>query len=95
VTIVGRPGVEGYFVSVSDNGRGVALEDQAFIFERFTKGRDAAKRELPGSGLGLAIARHIVGHHGGKIWLRSPPGEGATFCVFLPNRTTREDVSFG
>jgi signal transduction histidine kinase len=90
VSVVGRPGMEGYFASVSDNGRGVALEDQVLIFERFAKGRDAAKRELPGSGLGLAIARHIVGHHGGKIWLRSPSGEGATFCIFLPNRRPRE-----
>jgi signal transduction histidine kinase len=95
VTVVGRSGIGGCFASGSDIGRGVALENQALIFERFAKGRDAAKRDLPGSGLGLAIARHIVGHPGGKIWLQSPPGEGATFCIFLPNRRSRETETVG
>jgi two-component system, OmpR family, phosphate regulon sensor histidine kinase PhoR len=69
-------------VCVADNGPGIIKEDQARIFERFYK-QDRA-RSRGGTGLGLAIARHIVEGHGGKIWVDSMPGDGATFCFTLP-----------
>ncbi len=69
-------------ICVSDNGPGIAKDDQARIFERFYK-QDRA-RSRGGTGLGLAIARHIVEGHGGRIWVESEPGEGATFCFTLP-----------
>lgn len=69
-------------ICVSDNGPGISREDQGRIFERFYK-QDRA-RSKGGTGLGLAIARHIVEGHGGKIWVESEPGQGATFCFTLP-----------
>ena len=69
-------------VCVADNGPGIPRDDQSRIFERFYK-QDRA-RSRGGTGLGLAIARHIVEGHGGKIWVESVPGEGATFCFTLP-----------
>ncbi len=84
VRVVGRDDDGGYLVEVSDNGEGVGPQDQQIIFEKFAKARDRNTGRPSGSGLGLTISRHIVEHHGGRIWVRSPPGEGATFCVFLP-----------
>jgi two-component system, OmpR family, phosphate regulon sensor histidine kinase PhoR len=69
-------------VCVADNGAGIPKEDQTRIFERFYK-QDRA-RSKGGTGLGLAIARHIVEGHGGRIWVESVRGEGATFCFTLP-----------
>jgi two-component system phosphate regulon sensor histidine kinase PhoR len=69
-------------ICVADNGPGVSKEDQGRIFERFYK-QDRA-RSKGGTGLGLAIARHIVEGHGGRIWVESEPGQGATFCFTLP-----------
>jgi two-component system phosphate regulon sensor histidine kinase PhoR len=69
-------------ICVVDNGPGIPRDDQERIFERFYK-QDRA-RSTGGTGLGLAIARHIVEGHGGRIWVESVPGEGATFCFTLP-----------
>ncbi len=69
-------------VCVSDTGPGIPKDEQARIFERFYKADRA--RSKGGTGLGLAIARHIVEGHGGRIWVESTPGHGATFCFTVP-----------
>jgi signal transduction histidine kinase len=70
-------------ISVTDTGIGIALEDQATIFEEFRQvGSDEQKRE--GTGLGLALARKFVELHGGRIWVESEPGRGSTFTFTLP-----------
>lgn len=69
-------------VAVSDSGPGIPLDEQARVFERFYKADRA--RSKGGTGLGLAIARHIVEGHGGRIWVESSPGQGATFFFTLP-----------
>jgi two-component system phosphate regulon sensor histidine kinase PhoR len=69
-------------ICVTDSGPGILKDDQTRIFERFYK-QDRA-RSTGGTGLGLAIARHIVEGHGGRIWVESEPGQGATFCFTLP-----------
>ncbi len=73
-------------ISVSDSGIGIAPEDQETIFEEFRQvGKDyAQKRE--GTGLGLTLTRKFVEMHGGKIWVESEPGKGATFTFTLPIR---------
>jgi len=68
---------------VQDNGSGVAPEQQALIFERFRQGGDVTQRPQ-GTGLGLPISRQIVEHFGGRMWVRSVPGEGACFGFELP-----------
>ena len=68
---------------VRDEGAGISREDQERIFERFfqASNSDASRR---GTGIGLAIVRRFVEMHGGRIWVESTPGEGATFSFTLP-----------
>jgi signal transduction histidine kinase len=65
---------------VKDDGPGIREKDLPYIFEEFHTG--AAGRK--GSGLGLAIAHQVVQTHGGRIWVESREGEGATFYFTLP-----------
>lgn len=71
-------------LKVADSGIGIALEDQARIFERFYRADKARSRELGGAGLGLAIARGIVVQHHGSIQVQSVPGKGSTFVAEFP-----------
>ncbi len=71
-------------VSVSDNGPGLSPEAQAHVFDRFWRADAGRSRDRGGSGLGLAISRGIVIAHGGQIWVKSAPGQGATFTIQLP-----------
>jgi Na+/proline symporter/nitrogen-specific signal transduction histidine kinase len=73
----------GATVEVQDNGPGVPAEQQQLVFEKFRQGGDARARPQ-GTGLGLPISRQIVEHFGGRMWLRSEPGRGATFGFWLP-----------
>jgi heavy metal sensor kinase len=67
---------------VSDTGPGIGEDDLPRIFERFRRaGRPA---EGGGFGLGLSIAKAVAESHGGRIGIRSKPGEGSAFTVFLP-----------
>jgi signal transduction histidine kinase len=73
----------GVRIEVSDNGPGIAVEDQERIFLEFQQaGSDAGKPQ--GTGLGLALARKFVEMHGGKIWVESELGKGSTFTFTLP-----------
>jgi len=76
-------------VSVSDQGVGIPLEDQERIFDRFYRVADAnpETRAVSGTGLGLYLTRAIVRAHGGRCWVDSVPGQGATFYVALPRET--------
>jgi signal transduction histidine kinase len=71
-------------VSVADNGPGIPHNEQEKIFEKFHQVRAGRTGNPMGSGLGLAICRGIVEHLGGKIWVESDPGRGATFFFTLP-----------
>ncbi|MGN6376374.1 MAG: sensor histidine kinase [Sphingomonas sp.] len=70
-------------VMVADEGKGIAHEDQARIFEKFER---VDTREPGGSGLGLYIARRLARAMGGDITVESAPGEGARFLLTLPAR---------
>jgi signal transduction histidine kinase len=74
---------DGVTVAVQDNGCGVPPEQQSLIFEKFRQGGDALQRPQ-GTGLGLPISRQIVEHFGGRMGLRSAPGQGARFWFTLP-----------
>ena len=69
-------------VSVTDEGPGIAAEDQRRIFDRFWRG----DRSRPGGGLGLAIVKQTVEAHGGTVLLASAPGVGSAFYLCLPAR---------
>ncbi len=83
-------GVESYpggcTLILSDTGPGISREELPKIFDRFYRSDSARKAENGGHGLGLSIARIIIVAHGGKIRVRSKPGEGTTFSVVLPER---------
>ncbi len=73
-------------ISVSDTGIGIAPEDQEAIFQEFRQvGTDYA-RKREGTGLGLALARRFVDLHGGRLGVKSRPGEGSTFTFTIPVR---------
>jgi signal transduction histidine kinase/HAMP domain-containing protein len=71
-------------ISVIDTGVGIAPEDHEAVFEEFRQvGTDYAKKH-EGTGLGLTLCRRFVELHGGKIWVKSQVGQGATFTFTLP-----------
>jgi len=76
-------------VSVSDQGIGIAPEDQARLFQRFYRVDNRLRRETQGAGLGLFLARLIVEAQGGRIWVESQPGRGSRFSFTLPQATPR------
>jgi len=72
------------FCEIRDTGPGIPREQIAQVFERFWRADRSRSRRTGGTGLGLAIARKWVEAHGGRIWVESPPGEGAIFTFAIP-----------
>jgi signal transduction histidine kinase len=85
-----RCGEAGLTVEVQDNGPGIPPDEQSLVFEKFRQGGDASQRPQ-GTGLGLPISRRIVEHFGGRLWLRSVPGQGACFGFDLPHSEKMND----
>lgn len=78
------PAGEFFRIDVEDDGAGIAEENLDQLFEPFFTTKDIGQ----GTGLGLSIAYGIVQEHGGWIGVRSRPGEGSCFSVYLPKETS-------
>ena len=89
VEVVARALGETVKISISDNGSGMALEDQSHIFEPFFTTKDVGE----GTGLGLSISHGIVKEHHGEIRFESTLGEGSRFDIVLPLAKFRERSS--
>ncbi len=68
--------------SIKDQGEGIPLEDQPYVFDSFRRGKNT--HDVPGTGLGLNIVKHCVDLHGGQISFVSEPEVGTCFCFSLP-----------
>lgn len=71
-------------ISISDQGPGIAPDQQALLFDKYSALARSKKTRSDGTGLGLAITNELVRLHGGRIEVESELGKGATFIVMLP-----------
>jgi signal transduction histidine kinase len=74
-------------VCITDNGPGIEPEQQAQLFQRFTRGVHRGAKDPGGAGLGLAFVRVVAEKHGGRVWVENTTGNGAVFCLSIPQRT--------
>ncbi len=86
VHVDASPRKDEWVFSVHDEGIGIAEEHTDRIFEVFRRLEPSSS----GTGVGLAICDHIVGRHGGEMWVESEPGEGSTFFFTLPRALSAE-----
>lgn len=91
ITVGGWVEAERIGVFVRDEGPGLSLDEQARVFERFTRGRSHLTQKTHGAGLGLYLCRAIIEQHGGKIWTENLPERGAVFYFTLPRTSTVEE----
>ena len=71
-------------INVTDYGVGIHKKHLPRLFERFYRIDKARSRNMGGTGLGLAIVKHIVQVHNGRVEVKSKPGHGSTFYIYIP-----------
>jgi two-component system phosphate regulon sensor histidine kinase PhoR len=77
---------EKFIIEVSDNGSGISKTESKYVFNRFFRGKDVIRKDIPGMGLGLFYVKLLVRAHHGMIVLRSEFGHGSRFIIELPKR---------
>jgi signal transduction histidine kinase len=90
ITVRAASNSHGTLLEVADHGIGIPAEEQERIFERFYQSDRRLARTHEGCGLGLSIVQSVVRLHGGTITVKSAPGRGSTFTMWLPLAGTAE-----
>jgi len=93
VTIRARDTGDFIEVSVEDTGIGIPADQLERVFERFYQVDGGVNRLYKGTGLGLTICRHLVEHHGGRIWATSEVGRGTTFTFTISRHLRPTDTA--
>ncbi len=86
-SIKGNDGEDLLYISVSDTGHGLVVEDVEKIFDRFFQSKKSVRYPVygqSGTGIGLFLCKRIVDLHGGRIYARNNPGQGASFRILMP-----------
>lgn len=92
LTVRAEPQGEEVCFSVIDRGPGLSPAQQEHLFEKFRRVRGPGAQRVPGTGIGLYLCKHLVEAHGGRIWVESEPGQGATFKFTLPPRPPQDEA---
>jgi signal transduction histidine kinase len=79
-------------IQVVDSGSGIPQEDLPRVFTRLFRADNVLIQGVGDTGVGLSIAKTLTEAQGGRIWVESQPGAGATFNVMLPAVTSTEDA---
>ncbi len=90
--VSGQETQHGVLISFSDNGIGIAPEEQEKVFEGFYRSDPSRNNKIEGNGLGLAICRQIMTAHNGKIWIRSEPNAGTDVILLLPPAKAQDKI---
>ncbi len=83
---------DNYVIQIKDNGIGIPVSEQPFIFTRFYRSSNASN--IQGTGLGLAIVGRYIKVLGGRISFKSKEGEGSVFVINLPKNNGKEQEDF-
>jgi PAS domain S-box-containing protein len=84
IRVSGRADDLQVYIAVTDKGIGIPEDEQENIFDRFYRVRSGVSDRTMGTGLGLYLVKAVVEAHGGRVWVDSQPGQGATFVFTLP-----------
>ena len=79
-------------VEIEDNGKGIAVKDLPYIFDRFYRTDASRNSSQGGSGIGLSIVKKIIEDHGGRIWATSKESTGTVMCMVF--RKYQEDYHY-